>query len=192
MSDINQVTLTGNLTRDPELRSASSGTDVLRFGIASNHWKSDGNGGGENVADFIDCTLFGKRASSLEGILHKGMKVAISGSLRYSSWQTDDGQKRSKLEVNCFEVVLLQKREDNANTAPQKAYNSPYSTPAPVTPPQAPTPVYSAPQQPTLPTYTAPQQQPHIPAGDYQALAQSLKQPQQAPASDVYDEDIPF
>lgn len=189
MSDINQVTLTGNITRDPELRSANNGTDILRFSIASNRWKGDGSGGGENVADFIDCTVFGKRASSLKGILHKGMKVAISGSLRYSSWQTDDGQKRSKLEVNCFEVVLLQKREDNASTANQMAYNSPYSAPAPTyqQPPQAP--VYSAPQQPAS---TQPEQQQCVSAGNYQALAQSLRQPQQAPAPDVYDEDIPF
>lgn len=189
MSDINQVTLTGNITRDPELRSASSGTDILRFGIASNYWKSNGSGGGENVANFIDCTLFGKRASSLAGILHKGMKVAISGSLRYSSWQTDDGQKRSKLEVNCSEVVLLQKREDNANAANQTAYNSPYSTPAPTYQQTPQAPVYSAPQQPT---HVSPERQQCVPAGNYQALAQSLRQPQQAPLNDVYDEDIPF
>ncbi len=192
MSDINQVTLTGNITRDPELRSTSSGTDILRFGIASNYWKSGGNGGGENVANFIDCTLFGKRASSLSGILHKGMKVAISGSLRYSSWQTDDGQKRSKLEVNCFEVVLLQKREDNATTASQTAYSSPYSTSAPTYQQTPQAPVYSAPQQPTPPTQVPPQPQQSIPAENYQALAQSLRQPQQAPAPDVYDEDVPF
>lgn len=192
MSDINQVTLTGNVTRDPELKSTSGGMDVLRFGIASNHWKSGENGGGENVADFIDCTVFGKRASSLAGILHKGMKVAISGSLRYSSWQTDDGQKRSKLEVNCFEVVLLQKREDNATTASQTAYNSPYSAAAPTYQQPQQAPIYSAPQQPTPPTHVPPEQQQCVPAGNYQALAQSLRQPQQAPLNDVYDEDIPF
>ncbi len=116
-SDVNSVTITGNLTRDPELKGTTGGTQVLRFGVAVNSRKKGPSGEWEDVPNFIDCVTFGKRAEALGRMLTKGQKVAVSGELRYSSWEKD-GQRRSKLEVVANEVVFLGKREDGRRSAP--------------------------------------------------------------------------
>ena len=106
---INRVTLTGNLTRDPDLRSTSSGTSVLRFGVAVNDRRQNRQTGEwEDVPNFVDCIVFGNRADALSRILAKGAKVAVEGKLRYSHWERD-GQKRSKVEVAVDEVELMQR-----------------------------------------------------------------------------------
>ena len=106
---INRVTLTGNLTRDPDLRSTSSGTSVLRFGVAVNDRRQNRQTGEwEDVPNFVDCIVFGNRADALSRILAKGAKVAVEGKLRYSQWERD-GQKRSKVEVAVDEVELMQR-----------------------------------------------------------------------------------
>ena len=106
---INIVTISGNLTRDPELRQAGN-TSVLSFGVAVNDRRRNPQSGQwENVPNFVDCTVFGSRADALAGLLHKGSKVAIDGKLRYSSWEGKDGKKRSKLEVVVNELELMQR-----------------------------------------------------------------------------------
>lgn len=105
--NINSVILTGNLTRDPELRNTSSGTSVLRFSVAVNdRVKNSHTGEWEDRPNYIDMTMFGTRADSLSRLLHKGSKVAVQGKLHWSSWEKD-GQKRSKLEVWPDMVELL-------------------------------------------------------------------------------------
>jgi single-strand DNA-binding protein len=96
---MNYVALSGNLTRDPEMRATKSGSTILTFGIAVNDRVKNGSTGEwEDYPNFFDCVVFGKRAESLSRILAKGMKVALGGKLRYSSWEKD-GQRRSKIEV---------------------------------------------------------------------------------------------
>ena len=96
---INRVVISGNLTRDPELRQTQSGTSVLSIGIAVNdRHKNVSTGEWEDYANFIDCTLFGNRADAMDKLLKKGSKVTIDGKLRWSQWERD-GQKRSKIEV---------------------------------------------------------------------------------------------
>lgn len=96
---INRVVISGNLTRDPELRQTQSGTSVLSIGIAVNdRHKNASTGEWEDYANFIDCTLFGNRAEAMDRLLQKGSKVTIDGKLRWSQWERD-GQKRSKIEV---------------------------------------------------------------------------------------------
>ncbi len=96
---INRVVISGNLTRDPELRHTQSGTSVLSIGIAVNdRHKNASTGEWEDYANFIDCTLFGNRAEAMDKLLKKGSKVTIDGKLRWSQWERD-GQKRSKIEV---------------------------------------------------------------------------------------------
>ena len=96
---INRVVISGNLTRDPELRQTQSGTSVLSIGIAVNdRHKNASTGEGEDYANFIDCTIFGNRAEAMDRLLQKGSKVTIDGKLRWSQWERD-GQKRSKIEV---------------------------------------------------------------------------------------------
>ena len=170
MGNINSVNISGNITRDPELRQTAGGMCVLTFGIASNdRRKNQQTGEWEDHPNFVDCTVFGKRAEGLARFLAKGMKVALSGSLRYSSWEKD-GQKRSKLEVVADEVEVMSQAQQQPQAAP--AYGQGYA-------PQ--------PMQPMQQQY-APQP---MPAQQYAPQA-APQQPQAAAVQSVYDEDIPF
>ena len=107
---INRVILTGNLTRDPEIRRTQSGMAIMSIGIAVNDRRKNGQTGEwEDYANFIDCTMFGTRAEAVSNYLHKGSKVGIDGKLRYSTWERD-GQKRSKLDVIIDDLELLTPR----------------------------------------------------------------------------------
>ena len=107
MTNLNRVVLTGNLTREPELRRTASGVAVLNIGIASNDRRKDPQTGEwGDFPNFVDCTMFGSRAEAVSGMLRKGAKVGIEGKLRYSTWEKD-GQKRSKLEVIVDDLELL-------------------------------------------------------------------------------------
>lgn len=123
---INRVSITGNLTRDPELRVTAGGTQVLSFGVAVNdRRRSPQTGEWEDYPNFVDCTMFGIRAEAVSRFLAKGNKVAIEGKLRYSSWEKD-GQRRSKLEVIVDEIEFMSQRQGGA--APAAA---PVAAPAP-------------------------------------------------------------
>ena len=107
---INRVIISGNLTRDPELRSTASGLPVLAFGVAGNdRRKNQQTGEWEDYPNFIDCTMFGARAESLSRYLSKGTKVSIEGKLRWSQWERE-GQKRSKIEVIVDELAATIRR----------------------------------------------------------------------------------
>ena len=109
---INRVCVTGNLTRDPELRATQSGSQVLSFGIAVNdRRKNQQTGEWEDYPNFVDCTMFGTRAEAVSRFLAKGSKVAIEGKLRYSSWERD-GERRSKLEVIVDEIEFMSRRDE--------------------------------------------------------------------------------
>ena len=107
---INQVSITGNLTRDPELRSTTGGTAVLSFGIAVNDRRKNASRQWDEVPNFFECVTFSNRATALSDILTKGMKVAIAGKLHYSSWEKD-GQKHSKVDIIANEIELMQNRK---------------------------------------------------------------------------------
>ena len=87
---INRVNITGNLTRDPELRATQGGTQVLRLGVAVNdRRRNPQTGNWEDYPNFSDCVRFGTRAEAISRYLTKGTEVAIEGRLRYSSWERD-------------------------------------------------------------------------------------------------------
>ena len=114
---INKVMISGNLARDPEMRSTAGGTSVMQFSVAVNERrKNSQTGEWEDYANWVDCSLFGKRAEALERILAKGTKVAIEGRLRWSQWERD-GQKRSKLDVIVDELELMSARREDAPRA---------------------------------------------------------------------------
>ena len=190
---INRVVVSGNLTRDPELRATPGGTQVLGFGVAVNdRRRNQQTGEWEDYPNFIDCTMFGNRAEALSRILRKGMKVAIEGKLRYSSWEDKNGGgRRSKVEIIPDEVVLMS-QNPNGQQAPQQyappGYQQQY---APQQAPRAYAP-QPAPQQPA-PQWNAQQAYQQAPQAAPQRPQQAAPQP--APAQqqlDVYDEDIPF
>lgn len=123
MEDINRVTLTGRLTRDPELRATQSGTPVCSFGIAVNgQRKNHQTGEWEDVPNFFDCTIWGARGEALSRILHKGVKVAVAGRLRFSQWEKD-GQKRSKVEVFVDDLIMM---DGKKQTEPDDIEPDPY------------------------------------------------------------------
>lgn len=106
---INRVVISGNLTREPEVRQTAGGLPVMQLGVAVNdRRRNQQTGEWEDYPNFVDCSLFGTRAESLAQFLHKGSKVAIEGKLRYTQWERD-GQKRSKIEVVVDEVEFLSK-----------------------------------------------------------------------------------
>ena len=168
---INRALISGNLTRDPELRQTTGGTQVLSFGVAVNdRRRNQQTGEWEDYPNYIDVTVFGNRAEPLSRYLGKGVKVAVEGKLRYTSWEGRDGQRRSKVEVVADDVVLMQRPR-------QQAPHQPYGTP------EAPSqPRYSA----TAPT----NQQPRQDAA--RTIPGPLAGSAQAPADGLYDEDVPF
>ena len=97
--NVNKVFLMGNLTRDLEMRSLPSGMPVANFGIAVNERFKDRNDQWQERANFIDCEIFGKRAEAMSRYLSKGSPVFIEGKLRFDQWETQQGEKRSKLKV---------------------------------------------------------------------------------------------
>lgn len=192
---INRVVVSGNLTRDPELRVTPGGTQVLGFGVAVNdRRRNQQTGEWEDYPNFIDCTMFGNRAEALSRILRKGMKVAIEGKLRYSSWEDKNGGgRRSKVEIIPDEVVLMS-QNPNGQQAPQQyapqGYQQQY---APQQAPRAyapqPAPQQAAPQWNAQQAY---QQAPQRPQQAPQAAPQPAPQQPAQQQLDVYDEDIPF
>lgn len=189
---INRVIISGNLTRDPELRQTQGGTSILSFGVAVNdRRRNQQTGDWEDYPNFIDCVMFGTRAEALNRLLTKGMKVAIEGKLRYSSWERE-GQRRSKIEVYVDEIEFMSQRQGGGQQYGQPAeYAQPaYSAPQPTyaVPQQAPVQQYAP--QPAPQPMAAPAPQP-MPAAPMQAPAQNQGGPT-PPSSEVYDEDIPF
>lgn len=126
---MNRCYVSGNLTRDGELRTTQGGTEILTFGIAVNDRKRDPNSGEwVEVPNFFDCAVFGKRAESLSRILHKGMKCAIEGKLRWSQWQDKSGQKRSKVEIIVDEIEFMS-RQSNEEAPQQQSQQGYYPQP---------------------------------------------------------------
>ena len=135
---INRVIISGNLTRDPELRSTAGGMPVLGFGVAVNdRRKNQQTGEWEDYPNFIDCTMFGARAEALTRYLNKGTKVSIEGKLRWSQWERE-GQKRSKIEVIVDELEFMSSRGDSSSYG--GGMGGGYSAPTPSAPAYAPAP----------------------------------------------------
>jgi single-strand DNA-binding protein len=113
VENINKVIITGNLTRDPELRATQGGTTILSLGVAVNDRRKDRDTGEwVDHANFVDCTMFGKRADSVSRYLHKGTHVTIEGKLRYESWEKN-GERRSKLSVLVDNIEFQNKGESS-------------------------------------------------------------------------------
>lgn len=122
---INKVFVSGNLTRDPELRQTQGGMAVLGFGIAVNdRRKNPQTGEWEDVPNFFDCTMFGARAQAVSQYISKGSKVFVEGKLRWSSWQDrSTGQNRSKVEIIVDEIEFQSRQQgQQPRQQPQGGY----------------------------------------------------------------------
>ena len=108
--DINRVTIVGRLTRDPELRHLPSGTAVLQLGVAVNGRQKDDGGNWIDKPNFFDVKVFGNQADTLNTHLSKGRRIGVDGRLDWSSWEAQDGSKRSKVEIIAQSVQFLDSR----------------------------------------------------------------------------------
>jgi single-strand DNA-binding protein len=136
MASYNRVILLGNLTRDPELRYTPSGTPVSDIGMAVNDRRKNANGEWVDETTFVDVTLWSRTAEVASEYLSKGSPVFIEGRLKLDSWETSDGQKRSKLRVVCERMQMVGSRGGGgggSSSGPprQSAQNSEYSQPDP-------------------------------------------------------------
>jgi single-strand DNA-binding protein len=95
---MNSVFLSGNLTRDPEVRYTPNGTAVASFGLAVNNRKKQGDQWVDDPC-FIDVTAFGKMAEMIGESFDKGTSVVVEGRLQYRTWEANDGTKRNKHEI---------------------------------------------------------------------------------------------
>jgi single-strand DNA-binding protein len=107
MASLNSVFLIGNLTRDPELRFVPGGTAVSNLRLAVNEKYKDSNGELKDTTCFLTVVVWGKMAESCSQYLSKGSPIFVEGSLQSRSWETQDGQKRSVLEVKAKRVQFL-------------------------------------------------------------------------------------
>lgn len=113
---INTVAISGNLTRDIEVRYTQSGTAIGSFSVAVNERvKNQQTGEWEDRPNYIDVSLFGQRAQSLQQYLVKGTKVCVSGKLRWHQWQDKSGQNRSKIDVIADGIELMSRSQGNQN-----------------------------------------------------------------------------
>ncbi len=107
MASLNKVFLIGNLTRDPELRYIPNGTAVAKFGLAVNRTYKSQDGEQKDDTCFIDIVTWGKIAESCANYLSKGRPIFVEGRLQYNTWETPDGQKRSKIDVVAERIQFL-------------------------------------------------------------------------------------
>lgn len=169
---INTCTISGNLTKDSELRVTKGGTQLLTFSVAVNdRRKNPQTGQWEDVPNFIDVCLFGSRAEKLASMLTKGTKVCVFGKLRWSQWEAN-GNRRSKVEVIADDIEIMSRSKDQNQAQPQQPNN--------YQPQQqyAPNNAVSAPQGGYQQQYQQPYQQPYQQTANHQ--------------QGLYSEDVPF
>lgn len=180
---INHVSISGNITHDAELRATPGGTAVLSFGVAVHESVKGNDGQWTDRPNFVDCTMFGARAESIAQYLVKGTKVAVSGRLRYSTWEKD-GQHRSKLEVIVDDIEFMSRKPSQPAQPVQYAQVPQYA--------QAPMPPQPPMHQQMVPTA----QQPPVPQMASTVHVSTVKshpmQQVQYVQPAMYDEDIPF
>ena len=110
-TNLNVVVVTGNLTRDPELRSLPSGTSVCKLRIAVNSRRKDQSGEWVDKPNYFDVTVWGAQGENCATYLSKGRPVAVEGRLDWREWEAQDGSKRQSVEIIANSVQFLGSRD---------------------------------------------------------------------------------
>jgi single-strand DNA-binding protein len=110
-TNINRVVMTGNLTRDPELRHTGGGTSVCSLRIACNTRRKDDSGQWTDKPNYFDVTVWGAQGENCAQYLSKGRPVAIDGRLEWREWQDKDGNKRQAIDIIADSVQFLGSRD---------------------------------------------------------------------------------
>ena len=133
-SNVNVVVITGNLTRDPELRSTGGGTSVCEMRVAVNGRRKDAQSGQwVDKANYFDVVVFGAQADNCATYLQRGRPVAIEGRLDWREWEAKDGGKRQAVQIIANTVQFLGSRDGggapNGNGGGGGGQPQPYSAP---------------------------------------------------------------
>jgi single-strand DNA-binding protein len=138
----NTVTVVGNATRDPELRFTPSGQAVANFGLAVNRrWQNRQTQEWEEATSFFDVTCWAQMAENVAESIQKGARVVVTGRLDQRSWETDNGEKRSKVEIVADEIAPSLKwatAQINRNERRDGGDGGGYSAPKPAPAPEPP------------------------------------------------------
>ncbi len=108
---INQVNLLGRVGADPELRSTKNGTAVVQLRLATDRYSKNG----PSETDWHTVVVWGKTAEAVARYVGTGDRVHVAGRLQQHSWQTDSGERRSKVKVHAHEVIFLDSRSDRSD-----------------------------------------------------------------------------
>ena len=115
-TNINRVIITGNLTRDPELRSTGGGTSVCSMRVACNTRRKDqSTGEWVDKPNYFDVTVWGMQGENCAQYLSKGRPVAVDGRLEWREWQDKEGNKRQSVDIIADSVQVLGSREGSEN-----------------------------------------------------------------------------
>ena len=126
MASLNKVLLIGNLTRDPEVRMLPSGRSVCKFGLAMNRNFKDAEGNRREETTFVDVESFGPSGEALARFFTKGKPIFVEGRLKLDQWESQTGEKRSRLLVELDNWEFVGSRQDSYdNQPPQQSQDVP-------------------------------------------------------------------
>jgi single-strand DNA-binding protein len=129
-TNINRVILTGNLTRDPELRSLPSGTSVCELRVAVNSSRKDESGNWVDKPNYFNVKVWGAQGENCSTYLSKGRPVAIDGRLDWREWESKEGEKRQAVEIVADRVQFLGSRDGAGEQGSGNRFNAPSDVPA--------------------------------------------------------------
>jgi single-strand DNA-binding protein len=130
--DLNRAMIIGNVTRDPEVRTTSSGQSVASFGVATNHVWKDAAGNKQEKAEFHNIVAWAKLAEICAQYLTKGRKIYVEGRLQTREWEGQDGAKRTRTEIIAENMIMLERGgAPAAGGQPTYVRPEPTSSPAP-------------------------------------------------------------
>ena len=120
MADINKVILVGRLTRDAEQTYTPGGYALLKFGIAVNRRRKQGEEWVDE-ANFFDVTVYGRQGEAIARYMTRGKQVGVEGQLRQDRWESQDGTRRSKVTIDANNIQMLGSRDDREGMGRQSA-----------------------------------------------------------------------
>ncbi len=126
-SNVNVVVITGNLTRDPELRNTNGGTAVCGLRVAVNSRRKDGSGNWVDKPNYFDVTVFGAQGENCATYLSKGRPVAVEGRLDWREWEGQDGNKRQAVQIIANSVQFLGSRDGSGQGGEGGGFSAPQS-----------------------------------------------------------------
>ena len=124
-TNINRIVLTGNLTRDPELRSTPGGMSVCSLRVACNTRRKGAGGEWEDKPNYFSVTVWGAQGENCARYLAKGRPVAVDGRLEWREYQTQDGQKREAIDIVADSVQFLGGRDEAGGNGNGSSYAAP-------------------------------------------------------------------